>query len=275
MSCLRVAVTAVLCFALAASSYAGNPQLIGNDSSGVLYAVDRGTGAATQPRPTGIQWLVGIAPGGVQGGIFGLTTFASSPPNSLVHINPDTGSWNLVGTTGLDDIFEGDLAVDPSTGRLYGVQWYEFATQLSYLFEIDPETGFATVIGPVPGLFGGDLSAMAFDQTGTLYIIDSDFELLLTIDPATADIVSSVSLSEPLGASAGMAFDPESGVLYVTDGSIDGTNTLYTLETATGILHAIGPVGTPEGLAGLTFLSGLFADGFESGDFSRWSAAVP
>ena len=247
--------------------------LMGNEPDGTIYDVDPATGAATNPRATGINYLVDIAPDGA-GQLLGLTTFGSDPPNSLVRIDPATGSWTLIGATGLEDLFEGDLANDPVTGRLFGAQNYDSIGNLYEIFEIDRNTGVATVTGHVVG--AGDLSAMAFDASGTLYVIDTDLDALLTVDPETAAVLDSVPLSTFLGTGAGMDFDPFTGILYVADGGSLGTDTLYTLDPATGTLTTRGPLGLTNGFSGLTFPAPpLFADGFETGDTSRWSAIVP
>ena len=52
-------------------------------------------------------------------GTFGAS--ASTNPNGLVRIDRATGSSQLVGSTGLNNIVEGDLAYDHTTGTLYGL----------------------------------------------------------------------------------------------------------------------------------------------------------
>jgi DNA-binding beta-propeller fold protein YncE len=113
-------------------------------------------------------------------------------------------------------------------------------------------TGVATVVGNINTL--GDLSAMAFDDGGTLYAIDTTGELLLTLNKSNAQIITSVPLSRPLGAVAGMDFHPDSDVLYVADGFTAGTDLLFTLDVNTGILTEVGPTGLANGLAGLEFV---------------------
>src|SRR5713226_8804372 len=84
--------------------------LLGNSAEGTLYDVNTSTGAATNPRSTGINSLVGTA-FRADGVLFGLTTFGGTPnPNALFRIDPTTGASTLVGSTGLSNIFEGDLA---------------------------------------------------------------------------------------------------------------------------------------------------------------------
>lgn len=224
--------------------------LLGNAGTGQIYDVNTSTGAATNPRPTGIDFLVGISLG-PDGNLYGLTTFASSPANSLVRINQNTGAFVTVGSTGLSSIFEGDIEFDPATGTCYGLV-YAPGDGSSHLFTINRTTGTATFVGPVNAP-ASDLSAMAFAPNGNLYVLDTEHDQLLRVNPATAAVITSVNISTPLGFVAGMDFDPSTGVLYVADGSTLGTNSLYTMNPVTGAMTLIGPT-VQGGLAGLTFV---------------------
>jgi DNA-binding beta-propeller fold protein YncE len=238
----------------ALSAPAANAQaLLGNDFNGILYDVDAATGAASNPRSTGtgIDSLMGItfAPDGT---LFGLTTFAGTPANALVAIDPATGTSTTVGVTGLA-LAEGDLAFDPTSGMLYGLNNLIDEREL---FTIDVVTGVGTPVGDVAPLYTADFSAMTFAPDGTLYLLDTgqtDPSRLLVVNKLTAAIISSVTLSVDLGFLAGMDFHPTTGALYVADGSLGGTNSLYTLNPNTGVMTLIGSTGLREGLAGLAF----------------------
>jgi DNA-binding beta-propeller fold protein YncE len=221
----------------------------GTSESAVLYDVDSATGAASNPRPVGAGHLVGIAwsPGGW---LYGLTnSSAPANPNSLVTINPSTGASQVVGSTGLTTIIEGDLARDPTTGQLYGC--YNLDTGRRQLFILNSQTGGATAL---PGSLSGDPSALAFSSDGTLYGIDTSLGELLTIDKISGTVLGYKTLNLALGSTAGMAIDPYTGVFYVADGESGGTDKLYTLNPATGLLTAVGPLGVADGLAGLAFV---------------------
>ncbi len=248
-SCIRATALALLLMA----SRPVSAGLIGNDdTTGTLYDVNPTTGVASDPRATGISKLVGIAysPGGF---LYGMTSFLGGPtPNALYKIDPTTGASMLVGATGLKGIFEGDLGFDPTTGVLYGVQ--NVTTGGLGLFTLNTSTGLATSIGNVER--SGDLSDLAFDKAGNLFLLDDDSNTLLEVNKSNGSIISSVPLSLTLGPVGAMAFDPSSGKLYVvdgTDGPYTGTNSLYTLNTTTGVLSLIGDTGLSAGLAGLTF----------------------
>jgi len=227
--------------------------LMGNSFGGAepasLYDLDSQTGQADNPRPTSVYRLVGIAMS-AQGSVYGLTnSTAPTHPNTLVRIDPATGSTYVVGPTGLTGITEGDLAFDPTSGVLYGL--YNLDSGQRQLMTLDTATGSAAPFG---SSLPGDPSAMAFDPNGSLYVLDTSLQKLLTVDKTTAAVLTMVDLSVPLGSTAGMAIDPDTGTFYVADGGSGGTNRLYTLDPLTGVLTEIGPTGLAEGLAGLTIV---------------------
>ena len=86
--------------------------------------------------------------------------------------------------------------------------------------------------------------------------------MLDKIDPATGNILSSITLNLSLGTTAAMDVNPLTGTIYVGDGDLYGTNNLYTLGPVAGILTLVGPTGIPGsaqynmggGLAGLVLL---------------------
>ncbi len=218
----------------------------GTSQNAMLYDVDSLTGAASNPRPTGLGHVAGIA-WSPTGSLYALTnSTAAQYPNSLMRVDPSTGASQLIGSTGLTAIVEGDLARDPTTGQLYGC--YNLTSGKRQLFTMSAETGAAT---PIPGSLSGDPSALAFDLNGTLYGIDTSLGELLTIDKASGAVLGYTSLNVALGSTAGMAVDPFTGVFYVADGESGGTDTLYTLNPATGVLTAVGPLGVADGVAGL------------------------
>jgi len=228
-------------------------QLLGNSASSssgspsAVYHLDLATGAAAQPRNTGITFLTGIAADPASGSLYGLTTFGSAPMNSLVRIDPLTGAATTVGATGLQNIFEGDLAFNPATGQLFGLQNIPNAPGPGDLFRIDLNTGAATIVGTLPT---GDYSALAFDLSGTLWLVDSSAS-----GGNNARILDTVQLNLDLGATVGLAFDPASGTAYLADGGNNRTDMLYRLDVLSGIASPVGLIGIPEGIAGLTFMA--------------------
>jgi DNA-binding beta-propeller fold protein YncE len=222
----------------------------GANATSRLYTIDARTGRGMQPRETGSMYLMGIA-FDAQGRLWGVTTFASTPPNSLVRVDPDSGALTNVGPTGFNQLIEGDLAFHPSTGVLYAIQ--DTGPHYRGLFTLNLDTGAATHVGDIGPGEVSDLSAMTFDIAGELYVIDTERELVLRVDENTAQILSQTPLSSPLGDTAGLAYHPLEERYYIADGNVNGTNSLYTIELASGQLTLIGATEVPDGLAGLAF----------------------
>lgn len=242
----RVALAAI---ALSAFPAIVAAELVGNNfADATLYTIDPVTGAASNPRATGLTQLTGLTTRPGDNVTFGLTN-----NGNLYRINTATGGTTLVGPTGFSFI-EGDVAYDAATEFLYGIQ--EFSNASNRLIRIDPATAAGTVIGPAAGVV--DVSAGAFSPDGTLYALDTGTagnSVLLTLSKLTGAVVGSTIMNVNLGTTAGLTFDPATGVAYVADG--DSTNVggfnLYTLSTATGTLTTVGPTGPAGGFAGLTF----------------------
>jgi PEP-CTERM motif len=232
----------------------GNTSNTGPPSS--IVDIDLTSGAATNPRNTGILLIGGIATQPSTGFVFGLTTFASTPDNTLIRLNVASGGFTLVGPTGSTNIVEGDLAFNPVNGALYGLQDFGPTFDQRNLFRINPSTGAATVIGSLNS--DGDYSALAFNASGVLFTIDdspSGNSLLHTIDPNTGAITSTITMNVRLGHVIGMTFNPANGAAYVADGGLVATNMLYGLDVITGVATAIGPLGIPGGVGGIAFVS--------------------
>lgn len=224
-------------------------SLLGIAWDGQLYDVDPATGAAVNPRTTNVTTPVGLTVAS-DCTLYTLNTFGGKPQaNSLYILDSITGQSALVGSTGLARVAEGDLDFDPVTGILYGIQEVSGGRRL---FTVDPSTGQGTIVG---GLAAGDVSAMVFSGDGTLYMMDTSMDRVLTINKATGATLTAIPLSVNLGGLAGMDFDPTAGTLYVTDSGTGGTNQLYSLDPASGQMTAIGPTGlTGFALSGLAFL---------------------
>lgn len=231
-------------------------DLLGIDFAGVLYDINLTTGAATNPRPTGVPTPSGLAWSPTAG------LYAhDAATNSLFRINRLTGEATRIGSLGLDAT-EGDLAFNPLTGVLYGSQ----TAGSDRLYTIDIQTGQATVVGPI--FSGGDLSAMAFNRNGELFGIDTTNHRILKIDPLTAQILGQpqVIQGNTLGSTAGMAFDPDAAndsnawvvgrsSSYPGGDPNNPLNPLYALTLDNGFLRpGSRNTGLADGLSGLTFV---------------------
>jgi DNA-binding beta-propeller fold protein YncE len=219
-----------------ASRASAAPLLLAYEAdSGTLWDVDGATATASNPRTT-ITGLVGIE-FGFDGTLYGL----NSIDGMLVSIDPLTGAVTVVGSTGLSSILEGGLALDPTTGTLWGA--YQLATPNLNFFTLDTSTGDATFAFSLDAAVR-DFSALAFDAAGSLFVLNTQddslgdpTDSLLRVNKTTGVIDAEFFLFDSgnranLGGRAGMDFDPVTGKMYVTD---NGTKVLYTL-SSTGVL---------------------------------------
>jgi hypothetical protein len=227
------------------------------------------------PAPATGQSLYAV---GVDAGFTGITSF-------LYRID-DYGSHpraHFIGQT-FEDLL--DLAIDPTTGRFYGLgatghlfeldpataaatsrgatgqrdlnafafdvdgNAWAWSSSNGNLVRIDKEDGAATLVGPTGFLSGGDL---AFDAGGTLY--GTTRTQLLRIDKETG----AATLVGPLGFSGAFGLDIDSdGTMYLGRGDdYSGLAELYRVDKNTGATTFIGSVAgaSQVGLAGLAFTS--------------------
>ena len=220
-------------------------ELLGIDFNGVLYDVAVPAGLATNPRPTGIATASGIGFSPT-----GQLYVHDAATNHLFRVNHLTGESTQIGFLGID-VTEGDLAFHPQTGILYGAQ----TAGADRLYTIDTTTGQATIIGTI--IDSGDISALAFDADGSLWALDTSFnQSLYRLDPSTGSILSTIAIDgDYLGNTAGMAFEPDTGLLWVASNNlVNNANRFYQLSTESGLLRPMGMTGLPGGLSGLQFI---------------------
>ena len=236
-------------------NFDGSPLSINN---GWLVTIDQATGAVLPVgHPGGVARISGIA--FATSDVLYATTlggggFPDTPPppnpSHLIQINPDTGA--LLNDIGL--IREGaagpgisisDLAIQPGTGLLYGIEAREAAGGLGppfgNLYTIDKQTGIATLVGTT----GLENASLTFASDGTLYAtsarVNPDDPLgplidlqVNTIDPATGKALTAVATSEFYTA---LAFDNADGLLFGGTGSGSSllSGDIYSIDPATGV----------------------------------------
>lgn len=175
------------------------------------------------------------------------------------------------------DLWSG-LTIHPVTGTIYASAIAGSVSVPYSLYTIDPATG-------APTLVGSDATTMAMidiaiDCNGNMYGHDIVTDSIYQID--TTD--GSVTLIGPTGVDSnfaqGMDFDNESGELYAWTYQGGGANQFGTIDLGTGDLTPISvsnPIGEWEGTIQNVCAASVivFADGFESGDTSAWSATAP
>jgi hypothetical protein len=257
---------------------------------GKLVDIDPATGLCSNSRTLHygsqvIRYPVGLTQDPFSGSVYILTAYGSYLGAAVFVVDVSTGEVNPVVWPDVTRVFEGDVDFNPLTGVLYALQDWGATEDRTNLFTIDLTTGDAIVIADLePGLTDDrDYSAMAFNDEGHLFVLNTALDEIVRINPASGAVISRVALSIPgltlpsLGNCAAMDFDPGSGQLYLADGCDDGNDALYTVDPGTGVLTEIGPTYLTSGLSAMRFLrsSLIFSDDFESGSTAAWSATMP
>lgn len=216
-----------------------------------LWDVDPATGAVSNPRSTGLRQVIGIAMHPSNTALYAVTTFGASPANSLFRIDIATGASTWIGPLGIGSIYEGDLAFGDD-GTLYGIQG-------SKLYKINTSTGAATLVG---NPLGQDYSFLSFNGSNKMFAIDNGSvagaatNYLKELNKTTAGVVTSQPLSMTLGGYGGMDWNQLGGHMWVADGQDPGgyyppNRKLFRLDTGSGALTVVGPLGLSHGLTGL------------------------
>ncbi len=195
----------------------------------------------------------------------------------LMTIDPVSGRVELIGGLGVDTDDVGLvfgplgqlLMADAGTGTLYSV---------------DSSSGAASPVGPL----GAGIDSLAWHEgSSTLYGMSEDGPYLYTVNPMTgAAALLSTLMSVPQTNNTGLTVDGD-GVLWGLWEDTDpvGEETvIFTIDNpGAGTTTVRGVIASPDPLAGqfesFTMLppgaARLFADGFESGNTSAWSATLP
>ena len=142
----------------------------------------------------------------------------------LVRIDVSDGSSEVIGSLGIGDDYEG-LAVSPS-GEMYAV-----GDSSRRLYRIDYSDGSATLVGYLGGI--DTEYGLTFSPTGDLYLTDG--RGLYTIDTATG--AATLIGYSSIGNADALAW--HDGRLY----AISSPGFLYTVNTLTGQMQEVGPLG--------------------------------
>lgn len=240
----------------------GHPDFDGSPLSihnGWLVTIDPLTGAVNPiGHPAGVARLSGIVFAGpdlLYGSTLGGGGFPDNPPatntSKLIQINPNTGA--LISTIGpITDgpggpgIAISDLAIQPGTGLIYGIEAVEATGKegppFGNLYTIDRNTGVAHLVGTT----GVENASLAFAPDGTLYMTSADVDsgLLInvqlhTVDPMTGRVLTTVptvnAAGEPTFYTA-LTFRASDGVLVGGTGSGNSlvSGDIFTIDPATG-----------------------------------------
>jgi outer membrane protein assembly factor BamB len=201
-----------------------NGSLLTLDIAGHLNAINPTTGITSVLGPTGLADCstpassCGPTSANALAGLGG-TLYATDYANNLYSVNPSTGRATLIGSTGMPavpfvpfsenpdgtlNIFgealfsaNGTLYATFDTGALNPESGVVTPTMANHLYQIDPTTGTATLIGP---------TAFALDTVvginGTFYAFKNDTSQIVTLNLANG----STTLVTDLDPSAGLVF---------------------------------------------------------------------
>ena len=149
-------------------------------------------------------------------------------------IDPVLQTVTLIGNSGLNKL--GGLEFDNS-GNLYGVSGGSIGP--ANLYTLSTIDASPTFIGTSTGIQGID--SLAFDRSGKLFAGGWRLGRILTLNPATASIITNIPMVGSGNAfTAGLTFDP-SGQLFGSRGNSAGhTEDLVSINTSTGVQTAIG-----------------------------------
>jgi sugar lactone lactonase YvrE len=187
--------------------------------------------------------MIAVSPSGTLYGVSQGFPSDSPPGGMLYTINVATGAATYVATLDTYVIVEGDIAFDPTSGLLYAID------SQGELFTINTSTGAGTVIGTLPGNI--DLSAMTFDASGNLYMVESFGQNLLKVNKTNATVIATLPMGNVGQQVGGLAFVPGNGTLYYA-GDIPGK--LYTVNTTTGTGSLVGSFAPAVGIWALAYL---------------------
>ncbi|MDX2436193.1 MAG: hypothetical protein QNL88_03980 [Acidobacteriota bacterium] len=239
-----------------------------DDSDDSLYTVDIATGVSTLVGACGFD----LSFSGMAWDSWHRTMYVSDVEGpsgwSLGTVDLASGAVTVVGPH-VNSVDIMGLAFDSTNNVLYGVD--TDCVPSAGLATINRATGESTCIGPWGT--GSEIRGIAYNNdTDTLYCADETN--LFTVDRATG-LATFVGPHGALFGAAyiGLEYDAASGILY---GAGSGDGYLYTLDMSTGAATLIGSTGMVN-ISSLGSINapgepcGLFCDGFESGDTSRWN----
>lgn len=201
----------------------------------------------------GVAVLIGAIAGavtpsaGAGGGTFGsqgvlYAAAGGGAASNLYSVDSSTGTATAIGPTG---VALTGLAVDPTTGIMYGATTPNSPVSPLSLVTINTTTGAATLVGSFALQVGGSAIAdLAFNASGQLYGWEEGPDDLASINKSTgaATVVGPSGFST---AGDGESFD-SNGVLW--DMSKGETGALWNVNTTTGAVTTVATLSnSPNG----------------------------
>jgi hypothetical protein len=208
-------------------------------TQGVLYTVDRDSGAVLTTvgslnDDAGNNYpMTGLKYDTHNGIFYGATGNAIINPNSLVIVNPATALVSVIGPFG---VVLTDIAIDPTTGIMYGISGFN-----QKFYTINTATGEAVQTGST-GIGFANGGGFAADQTGALFGISNFSFYSFNKTNGNATLIGSTNLGNLVKAAD---FNP-TNVFYGLEGGggIDNTHLrwLTTCDVTTGNCTRVGQI---------------------------------
>lgn len=155
-----------------------------------LLTLDMNTFEATPVGTINNSLIISIETGN-DGEIWGMDMLT----DNVWSINPQTGEGTIIGDLGFDIHYHQDLVFDPISGTLYAALC--FASDVGGMYEIDKETGAATLLGN----FDPDCEMSAMTIT-TGYVLSDDADIIAfdfnDFDPAVIGTVDAADYTVDL-----------------------------------------------------------------------------
>jgi len=184
-----------------------------------------------------------------RGTIFGSSSVQGTNPGSIFQIDTETGVATLIGTPENTGNGLSDITFDPVSGILFAM--HGAATRGAELLTLDTNSGAvlsrAILNNPFNALLGSD--ALAFDSFGTLFAGGWNNGRLLTLNPATAEVLSDLNVTGGTDRNhlSDLAIDPTTGLLWASRGN-NSPGLIMVVDPSNGVatfllnLNIIAPI---------------------------------
>ena len=194
-------------------------------ATSVAFALSAGSAAAA-PEPV----LYGAAGGGGGGGGGGSTP-------TLYRVDPATAATTAVGPTGFQLT---GLAVDPTSGVMYGSTGSNDADAPSSIVTVDKATGAGTVVGPVGDPGDSAVADIAFLASGELVGWSENSDTFVRIDKETG---RATIIGEGRGSNGdGMSVDGDGRIFAMLTGNATDDGDLFEVDPSTGEATVVAPL---------------------------------
>ena len=181
-----------------------------------------GAGNLLSSFDTGLQGVWGLSQ--MPDGSFWIGSIVPTGGDGLNHHFVDGSATGEVMDTGFADPWAADLAYNARTGML----WQVGLTDGDCIYELDPQSGLATGNKLCPG-FGVSQRALTYDPRSNTFYSGSWNDAILYHFDTNGRMLDSINLDLEI---AGLAFNPDSGHLFVLQSAPASAPDVYVLDPA-------------------------------------------